>query len=571
MPEKTTGIFEPEAKIIEKIFGDTDSYYQIPDYQRSYSWGDEQIEQLWDDIYSAMEEEDESYFLGPIILIRTKDGYFEVVDGQQRLTTLTILFCVIRDLYKEELEQLDKELLSSIQDAIKSVVKGKHRLKLITQLNYQNKFENEILNGVKFPDKELTRKEREQEKFINAALIFKQKLEDLKEKGGIDSIKKFTEFLFKKVEMITITCSQQGYAIKLFQVLNTRGLDLSPADLIKSHLYIRLEEEKKRQQFIATWREVETISKEIDESITDLFTYYEYYILAQNPKRSLYEELTDKFKDQDSNKIIYDFKKFIDSFKEIYQLESTLIFSFWYLPNQVFWKAILTTAKKVGFKEFDKLCQELRKIFYSYWIAGYTTSKVKQISFNLIGWVKEKKDLKDIKKEIEKKLTEDNVIRRVEENLQNDVYGMPWLRPLLILVEYAQTDSSKISYIELDSKLHVDHILPQGWETVPEWKKNWNKEQAEKWLNKLGNLTLLSGRKNIAQRNDPPAKKKQMYEKGHGGKTAFEISKKVMETLEKSGWTEKEVEDRQKWITQEIKNILGIEFNEGAAHAYNTA
>ena len=569
MPEDTTGIFKPEAKIIAKIFGDADSYYQIPDYQRPYSWEDEQIEQLWDDLYCAMDSGDESYFLGPIILIRRGD-WFEVVDGQQRLTTLTILFCVLRDLYESRLKGLDKTLITSIQDAIKSLVKEEPRLKLITQLHHQNKFENEILNGVKFPVRELTRKEREQQKFINAALIFKQKLEELEAKDGMESIKKFTDYLLKKVEMITITCSQQAYAIKLFQVLNTRGLDLSPADLLKSHLYGRLEDEIKKQQFIATWREVEAISKQMDEDITNLFTYYEYYLLAKNPKRSLYEELTDKFKGQESNKIIYDFKKFVDFFNEIYRLESKLIFSFWYLPNQVFWKAILTTSKNEGFSEFDELCKELRKMYYFYWIAGYTTSRIKQLSFNLIGWLKDKKKLGDIKKEIEKKMLEDNVIRRMTENIQNDVYGESWLRPLLALIEYAQTDDSKLTYIELDSKLHVDHILPQGWESVPVWNKNWTKQQAEKWLNKLGNLTLLSGRKNIAQRNEPPAKKKQMYEKGHGGKTAFEISKKVIETLEKSGWTEKDVEERQKWMIQEIKNILGINLNGGTAHAYST-
>ena len=110
MSDDTSGIFKPDAKTIAKIFGDADSYYQVPDYQRPYSWEDEQIEQLWDDLYSAMQSGDESYFLGPMILIRTKDGYFEVVDGQQRLTTLTILFCVLRDLYGSDIEKLDKNV-----------------------------------------------------------------------------------------------------------------------------------------------------------------------------------------------------------------------------------------------------------------------------------------------------------------------------------------------------------------------------------------------------------------------------------------------------------------------------
>jgi len=566
MSEGTTEIFKPEAKSIEQIFGNADSFYQVPDYQRPYCWEEEQIAQLWDDIYSAMESGDETYFLGPVILIEKKEGsgsWFEVVDGQQRLTTLTILFCVIRDLYSKKLEGLDQTLTKKIQNSIKSLVEEKPRLRLITQLNQQNEFENEILNGVNF--KELKYKEKEKEKFINAANILKQKLGEREKEGGIEAIKKFTEYILRKVEMITIICTQQEYAIKLFQVLNTRGLDLTPADLIKSHLYSKLEEEIERNAFNATWQDVETISEYMGESVTNLFTYYGYYLLAKNPKRSLYEELIDEFKGKDSNKVIHEFNKFVDFFHGIWNLESKLIYSFWYLPDRVYWKAILTTAKKEEFTEFEGLCKELRKMYYSYWIAGYTTSKIKQLSFNIIGWLKEKKEKKElgwIADEIEKKMNGDNVIIQMRENLQGDVYGKSWLRPLLALVEYDKTDNTKISYIELNSQLHVDHILPQGWESVPGWNKNWTKQQAEKWLHKIGNLTLLSGRKNIAQGNAPPAKKKEIYEKGFGGKTAFEISKEVIETL-KFGWTEKDVEERQNRLINQIEGILGVKLNEG--------
>jgi uncharacterized protein with ParB-like and HNH nuclease domain len=556
MTEDTSGIFKPEAKTIMKIFGDADSYYQIPDYQRPYSWEDEQIEQLWDDVYSAMESGDESYFLGPMILIRTSDGHFEVVDGQQRLSTLTILFCVIRDLYETRLKAIDGELVNSIRDAIKSLVKGKHRLKLITQLHYQNQFEQEILNGVKFPSVELTKKQREENKFINAALIFKENLEELSKNGGVKAIKEFADYLLRKVEMITITCSKQEYAIKLFQILNTRGLELSHADLIKSHLYGRLDNETTKQQFISTWCEVETVSKQMDESITDLFTYYEYYLLARNPKRTLYEELKEQFKGHDSNSIIFGFKKFVEFFNEIFQQQSKLAYSFWYLPNQVFWKAILTSAKKENFHDFLGLCRELRRIYYSYWIAGYTTSKIKQLSFNLIGWLRNKKTLQEIRNEIGAKMMEDKVVERMRKNLEEEVYGYSWLKPPLVLVEYEQTDDSKLPFIDLDRQIHVDHILPQDWQAIDYWKKLWTKERANYWLHRLGNVTLLSGRKNISASNNPfPAKKDVYRGKGLDGTTAFLITQAVMD---KENWTEKEVEERQNWITGQIERILGV-------------
>lgn len=554
--EEISGIFKPDAKTIMKIFGDVDSYYHIPDYQRPYSWEDEQIEQLWDDIYSAMESGDESYFLGPMILIRAPGGYFEVVDGQQRLTTLTILFCVIRDLYLEKLKTYDEELANSIQDAIKSLVKGRYRLKLITQLHYQNQFEQEILNGVKFPKVALTAKQKREDNFINAALIFKKRFEELESKGGMDLVIKFSKYLLNRVVMITITCSKQDYAIRLFQALNTRGLDLSHADLIKSSLYGRLDDEIKREQFISTWREVETISKQIGESLTDLFTYFEYYLLARNPKKSLYEELEVQFKNKDPNNVIYEFKKFIEYFGSISGRQDKVIYSFWYLPNQVFWKAILTTgAVELENAEFMELCKELRRLYYSYWIAGYTTSKIKQLSFNLIDWIKNKKTLNEIKNELNKKMNEDKVLERMKENLEDEVYQNSWLKPLLALIEYEQIEDSKaIPFIDLDRNVHVDHVLPQEWQNIDYWKEIWDKEKAEYWLHRLGNLTLLSGRKNISASNKPFYEKKKVYKgKGIDGITPFQITQML---IERNEWTENDVKERQMWMMGQIKKIL---------------
>lgn len=547
MSEDLSGVFKPEVKTIRKIFGDSDSYYIIPDYQRPYSWENEHIEQLWDDIVSAMENGEETYFLGPVILIKTNEG-FEVVDGQQRLTTLTILFCVLRDLYFKN----DKNIINSIESL---VVDQKYRLRLITQLHYQNQFEQEILKEIKFPQKSLSLSERRKNKFINAALIFRDKLDEL---GNDGKRKKLVSYILDKIVMIAIICSAKSYAIKLFQILNTRGLDLSPADLIKSYLYEQCDENR-RGQFIATWRQIEALSDQIEEPLTSLLTYYEYYLLAENPKKSLYEELEKQFKDKDPNTIVYEFKTFVEHFKDIYEEESKLMFSFIYLPNQVFWKAILTTAKMEQYDNYDELCKQLQKMYYCYWIAGYTTSKVKQLSFNIIKWVKQYKGIDFIKNKIEEKLKSDNVMARMTENLNNDAYGQSWLKPLLILIEYKQTDESKISFINIDNKLHVDHILPEKWDSIQEWKNLWkgNEREAHAYLNKLGNLTLLSGKKNIAQQNDPPSKKKEMYEKGYGGKTAFEISKRVIEAFE-SGWKKENVEERHRWLIEQFNSIFGL-------------
>jgi len=552
------GDFKPDTKTVRGIFDGT-NYYRIPDYQRPYDWGDEEIEQLWDDIYSAFESNDEYYFLGPVILAQTEDGELEVVDGQQRLTTLTILFCILRDFHLKSLKGKDYEKLKNqVLNAIESMVDKKYRLRLITQAHYQNQFEQEILEKVVFPKDRLTKKEKEKPKFkyMNAASLLKKKLDALNNKHGINQIKIIIRYIFEHVVMITITCSSRVSAIKLFQTLNTRGLELSLADLTKSSLLSRLADNKKRAQFMTSWREVEKIAENNDESMTDLLTFYGYYLLASKPKRSLYEEFERRFKVKDSNKVVYEFKNFAEYYDEILNMKSKVIYSLRYLLDKVFWKTVLITAKDKGFPKFEALCEELRRLYYCYWVANYTTAKTRDFSFKLIRLIKKGASLSEIKDEIDRKIEEDNVLKYIKEDLEYDVYGLTWLKPLLILIEYGQTDESV--FIEYSRNLHVDHILPEEWEKKSYWKKRWSKEKADYWLHKLGNLTLLSGRKNIRASNEEFPKKKKIYRgKGLDGTTSFEITKRI---IKGSNWTEKEVRKRQKWLTKETKRILRIDF-----------
>lgn len=551
------GVFKPDTKTVRGIFDGT-NYFQIPDYQRPYAWEDDQIEQLWDDILSAFESGDEYYFLGPVILAQTESGYFEVVDGQQRLTTLTILFCVLRDFHLKKLKGKAEVLKNQISNAIESLVDKKYRLRLITQARYHIPFEQEILKKVMLPQKSLTKKDKQKSKFkfMNAALILKRKLDELTDESGIRRVKNLVSYILENVVMITITCSDRVSAIKIFQIINTRGLELSLADLVKSSLLSRIEDDKKHDQFMSLWSGIENVVETNDESMTDLLTYYGYYKLASKPKRSLSEELEKRFKKKKSTRVIYELKKFSEYYAEIMNSKSKVIYSLHNLPDEVFWKTILISAKMERSRKFHELCEALRKLYFSYWIAGYTTAKTRNFSFRLIRLVKAGKPLSKIRQEIERKMKDDYVPDDVKESLEDDIYGEAWLKPLLILIEYGQTDESV--FIEYSRKLHIDHILPEEWEKKQYWKRKWTQEKADYWLNKIGNLTLLSGKKNIAASNEGFPQKKKIYKgKGIDGTTGFEISKRI---LKNSHWTEKEVKRRKKWLMRQTKKILGIDF-----------
>lgn len=553
--KEVLGVFKTDTVAIETIFGSPSSYYQIPDYQRPYDWGDDEIEQLWDDIHDAFVTGEKYYFLGPMILAKSKDGYLEVIDGQQRLTTLTILFCVVRDFYFKQMGKKSEILKNQILDAIHSGVKKRFRLRLITQEHYQIQFENEILKKTMLPQGELTKKEKEKlkYKFMNAASILKINLDELSSKSGISQVTKLMQYIMDRVVFATITCSDRVSAIKIFQIINTRGLELSLSDLFKSSMMGKLDK-KGHRQFMLLWQDLVNITDRNDETVTDLLTYYGYYWLGRKPKYSLYSEFDKKLFKEKSDKIIYELKKFSEYYDWMMGQRSKAIYSLRYLPDNVFWKAILLAAKMEELPNFKKLSEELRKLYFSFWIAGYSTAKTRNFSFKLINAIKEGKGLDAIEKEIEHKIEEDDVIKYAKESLEEDAYQKGWLKPLLVLIEYEQTDESVM--IEYGRNLHVDHILPEEWKKKPYWRGKWSDEETNRWLNKIGNLTLLSGKKNIGASNEAFPEKKKIYEgKGGEGTTAFEISKRV---LKYSSWTEKEAKERQKWLIRQATRVLNL-------------
>ena len=543
--------FKPESLTIEAIFSNADSFYQMPIYQRPYSWDKDRVEQLWADIFEAYENhkenpsQDNNYFLGSLVVVKNKNGAYDVVDGQQRITTLTILFCVLRDL---KLDALD-DYMTTITDCITSNKKGtKQRLKLTTQLNNQAIFEEYVLNGINFNE---LNKNKKDNRFLQTASYFK----DLIEKVEPNTLNEFVKYLFENTVLIRISCTDESFAIKLFSVLNDRGLDLTSADIIKAHLMQQLDDEK-RPQFNEEWKKMETICQQMDESLTNVFNLYLYYQTGKNPKSSLQDEFKKEFKDKNANSIILDLKKFANFLFEINESYNDKDISrLWYLPHSVYWKSILLTAKMVDYEQYDKLKSLLVKYYYQSWIADGTANRIKQTSFNIINKVKGNKSIDEIKSIMVENLSEySNYLDYLD---RNNIYSSKWHKPLLLAIEYNQQDN--YPYIEINKNLHTEHILPQEWNDENlNWSDNFDDKTAKLLLNSLGNLTLLSGNKNIRASNRNYADKKEIYiGKGLDGKTSFEITKWVFENCP-DDWNADTIQKRKEWLIDEIKKIFEI-------------
>lgn len=580
-------IFKPSSLTIKQLFGNTDSLYQIPRYQRPYSWGDDQLDKLWTDLIEA-KENDPNYFLGSVITAKPEDStsYLDIVDGQQRLTTLTILLCVFRDLYPD----INQDILNSDPFAIDNKVINSsikfndrfERLRLRTHSNHQSDFENIILNNntisLKKPLKKDLRKEEPSYKFINTAYFFKTKLIEIgeEEAGGL------INYLFNSVKIIRIDCQSVAFAIKLFQVLNDRGLDLSNSDLIKSFLIGKIQKmyeqnleikKQKEDQFMDDWKVCENYSNDTETTLNDLFVMYEYYLLAQNPKMSLYDQLVLELKDRDPNQVISEVRNFIGNYKtEIYEKDDKLTYSFFYITWGMYWRSILLTALKEEYQDYREFAKIFRRYYYLNWIAGNTLTKIKQTSFNLIKWIRDKKSIEFIKNELEQNMGE--TIKRAIDNLNGDIYNEKWCKPLLFLIEYNQTDDTNNNFLAMwDRNIQVEHILPRSYANNNDWSKLFkNNIEAEDWINSGANLTLLSGAKNLQASNYGFDQKinsytgKGLYSEDNEGITAFRITQIIVDDYLKNKynreWNLNALNDRWNWFCNQIESILEIDLTD---------
>lgn len=583
MINQKADLFVPTSLSLSEVFTNDDPIYQIPDFQRPYSWIDDHVEKLWEDLLDAYEHNKESgdsidsnYFLGSLIIVR-KDAADEVVDGQQRLTTLMILLCVLRQTFPKINKNADPKLnpvkIKKIENCIANT-NDQTRLRLQVDVSQSSNVEDLIFSeDIDFSTYEKPSKKQlevsAENRYINTAVIcYKHLIEIGEEKAG-----EFINYIMNRVKLIKIMCFDESFAIKLFQTLNDRGLDLSSSDIIKGYLLYGIKKDKHAYDtFMYDWRLCEEWAEEVDESLTELFTYYEYYLLASNPKRSLVDEIKELIKGKDSNAFLRDFKKFVSEYREIYNSTNKLMSSFWYLPWVTYWKTMLVTAEHVGYKDRLILQEALRNFFYLNFIAGITLNSLKQTLFNILVAIKSNESHAKIKKLMDERIQTNNVVNTVLDKLQGEVYFEGWLKAVLAVIEYYQTDEDDVAFISLDYKTtNVEHIYPQNPETESSWLTMF--PEGQDYMNTLGNLTLLSGTKNRAAQNFAFDEKINIYQgldrygkkttNKKGDLTVFQISQIIVNDYVnktyKRKWNEASVQDRYNWLCDKFGEIFDVD------------
>lgn len=280
-----------EQKFIRDIFSGKLEYI-IPPYQRAYSWGEEQCEVLFEDLKNAfLENNEQGYFLGNIVLAKSteKRDILEVIDGQQRLITLTLLIQVLSSLLPKN---IDLKNILWINDSEGNPVEI--RLKTRVFEDKDSKYLKEVITS---PIKDLTVAKKDNNFKINIKYFY----EELKKFKEINNINQFSDFLLNYVSLLPIESEDSQYkearkkALKIFETINNRGLELSNADIFKAELYSMALNDLNDEKFIIRWKNLDKKCDDIKYSIDRIFKIYSYKIRGKNGIKSSEIGLRDFF------------------------------------------------------------------------------------------------------------------------------------------------------------------------------------------------------------------------------------------------------------------------------------
>lgn len=201
--------------------------YTVPNYQRQYSWGEEQWGALWADL-NSLEDDEDTHFLGSIVLIERSGGLnelnkLEIVDGQQRIGTILLVLAVMREKYYTEGKPSQAETIE--ENYLKK------------QDLDQNEYQNLTLNTFDNPEFEkiIDRKyaDLDESQLKEAVEFFSNKIENV----GIDELDILRKRLLASITLVSIRCEGEQSAFRLFETLNDRGLELSSVDLMKNYTF----------------------------------------------------------------------------------------------------------------------------------------------------------------------------------------------------------------------------------------------------------------------------------------------------------------------------------------------
>lgn len=546
---------------VGEVFSDK-FVFSIPVYQRPYAWTTEEAGELFDDLldfsgnHNKPVDELNPYFLGSIVLIKGEEKPdAQIVDGQQRLITLTILLAALRKVVSEDLRN---EITSFILEKGSTLKKTKDRFRLNPRprdIEFFRKYiqdEEGFDNLVNTHTSELS---DSQVNFKQNAMLFLNKLKAL----DMSQRDRLVEFLINQCCLVVVSTPDLESAYRIFSVLNDRGMDLSYTDILKSDVIGALPSEQ-QEQYGNKWEDIEDFLGR--DAFEDLFAHLRMIFRKSKLRGTIIKEVRESV--QPAKNPTHFIDNTLIPFSEAYNIVINENFSSEHLAENV--NRILVWLNRVD--NFDWIPPAVL------YMSKYNSEPEKLLTFfsdlerlasglmvcradinerinryaKLIEAIENDEDLSVD----ESPLQLNNIDKsRVVNVLEGDIYPMKKIIRFVLLRLDSALSGEGATY-EHDY-ISVEHVLPQSPPVDSQWM-SWflTEEERTYWVHKLANLVLLSRRKNSQAQNYEFEVKKSKYFRGKGGVAPFVLT---IQVLQEETWNPETLSKRQEELINVFRSL----------------
>lgn len=549
-----TNMLEAAEMNIGKLLTSDDFEFVIPEYQRPYAWGPDESLQLLSDLLGALERDTaEPYFLGSIVLVKSPhDPRSEVIDGQQRTTTLTLLLAILRDLTS------NKDLADSIHTFIEKPAvswddtPARPRLRLRPR---DNQFFHEYVQTRGGTERLVTLSDNipsndSQLRLRDNAKTLREAVLELDPEELMDLFR----MIAKRAYLVTVSTPNLNSAYRIFSVMNARGLPLSPQDIFKSQVIGAIEEDEK-ERYASRWEELEEDLGRAE--FGDLFIYIRAIKARSRAMKSLLQE----FPEQVLNEYLPDNgARFIQEVLEPYAKADIRLIEHDFQGTDPHWEATNHWLKRLGQLDNDDwrppalwaltehgeepeflvdFFSKLERLAASMLLRRVYSTPRQQRYMDLLKQLVDGHGLESSSFELS-----DFEREQTRDCIDGDIYLSDRVRKYVLLrLDSILAQDPGASY---DHRIiTVEHVLPQNPAEDSEWRRNFDEDELDKWTHKLGNLVLLNRRANSAARNYDFDVKKARYFTSDRGVAVFALTTQVLAEAE---WTPDVVARRQRHL-----------------------
>ena len=563
-----------DQKTIKDLFSNKKSDFLIPDYQRPYAWGEDECQTLWDDIFSFafpdgnkdnFDSDNDEYFLGPIVTFKNeKNGKQEIIDGQQRLTTLMIL---LRAFYAR-LSKMNDENTVKTKEIIASCIwkvdefdnPDKNRLKIDSEVSTDEDKE-EFISILKKGEATKNMKS----KYADTYRFFEGKIQEF-----LNEYPSYFAFLpnrvLKNCILLPIEAESQDTALRIFSTLNDRGKPLSDTDIFKAQLYKYYSLKGEKDEFIARWKELEMLSEQIFSSqsgspMDELFTKYMYYLRAKQGNRKTTTEALRKFFEKNGYALLKNDKALDDlealaNFWYLIETQSDKfservlkqLFVLHYAPNGM-WSYFLSVYFMSNRTDNSKLDEEKLYVFLNKTIAFIWSYAFIRPGVNALRTPIYPEMINIVNGEeisFSEYLMNES---EVKAGIKNYIFtnGRPVTKSMLAWWMFQDSEQELMRF---DTKLEIEHIYPK------KRQENENSLSDKNNIEKLGNKALLEENINIRASDYRFADKAKYYKGFFNDKGIYKEGTKDNELIkmatEYGDYTEQNILNRTEQIYTEF-------------------